>query len=567
MLLLLLACSGAPAPAPAPEAPAPAPQLRFEAAPTQAGPDGAVMARARLGDQQIPLTWTPLLRQGEAVGDAPPFGDVLDDAGHPLQVSRAGSCASPDYNGLFSAFGHTWLFTHLECTPAALVLTQLERVPEGSFKVISSAPTTGLPSAGVNQLCSGDMTPWGTLLSGEEYETNVALLVDGEVPSLVPGKSDGKEYNDWGRYPIARRYVSSGPAPSPYAYGWMVETRLLNATGETSTVKRLAMGRFSHELGAVMPDGRTVYMTDDHTHAILGLFVADREGDLSAGTLYASRWTATAAGHQVGWVSLGHASDAEISEAVEKSLPFDAMFDRTVPEGGACPEGLSPHRNPQSVDECIAVKPGMDVLASRLETRRFAGLRGATTELTKEEGVTADTANKRLYVGVTRIVSSMLPNDPPWPGRDHLALQENPCGAIFELPMSGGQQDTDGAPIDSAWVATSARVAVAGVPEGEGCGEASFSEPDNLAFIDAQGVLLIAEDTDRLPNRLWAWADGALTPIFAAPTQGEHGAEVSGLSWVGDVDGAGWITISLQHPPGQPAVSGVLGPFPSAARP
>ena len=246
------------------------------------------MASARLGAQEIPLTWTVLLRQDEAVGEGAPFGTVLDDAGHPLQVSKGGTCAGPDYNGLFSAFDHTWLFTHLECTPGGLFLSKLARVPDGAFKVLSSAPTSGLPSSGVNQLCSGDMTPWGTLLSGEEYETNVALLVNGEVPGKVPGKADDKTYNDWGRYPIARRYVSTGAPPSPYAYGWMVETRLLSAAGDTATVKRLAMGRFSHELGAVMPDGRTVYMTDDHTHAILAMFVADAEGDLSSGTLYAS---------------------------------------------------------------------------------------------------------------------------------------------------------------------------------------------------------------------------------------------------------------------------------------
>lgn len=566
MLFLLSACAGTTAPAPVP-APVVAPaQLRFEAAAPVSGPDGTVLAQGRLGDQVVPLTWTVLLRQDEAIGAGAPFGTVLDDAGAPLQVSKAGTCRGPDYNGLFSAFGRTWLFTHLECTPAGLVLSELERVPGGAFKVRSSAPTTGLPPSGLNQLCSGDMTPWGTLLSGEEYETNVPLLVDGDVPSLVPGKADGKQYNDWGRYAVARRYVSTGAPPSPYAYGWMAETSLLDATGQTRTVKRTAMGRFSHELGAVMPDGRTVYMTDDGTEGILAMFVADREGDLSAGTLYASRWTASGNGFKLGWVSLGHATEAEINAAIEQNIGFDAMFDRTIPEGGACPEGYTPHRNPQAVDECLRFKAGMETLTSRLETRRWAALRGATTEITKEEGVVADVANRRLYVATTRVVDSMLAGDPPWPGRDHLALTENNCGAVWELQLTQGQLDADGQAIDSPWVAADARIAVAGVPEGEGCAESSFSEPDNLAFIDGQGVLLIAEDTDRVPNRLWAYADGRLTPIFAAPSNGKDGGEVSGLSWVSDVDGAGWITMSLQHPPDRPAVSGVLGPFPAGLK-
>jgi len=98
-------------------------QLRFEATAPVSGPDGTVLAQGRLGDQVVPLTWTVLLRQDEAIGAGAPFGTVLNDAGAPLQVSKAGTCRGPDYNGLFSAFGRTWLFTHLECTPAGLVLT------------------------------------------------------------------------------------------------------------------------------------------------------------------------------------------------------------------------------------------------------------------------------------------------------------------------------------------------------------------------------------------------------------------------------------------------------------
>jgi secreted PhoX family phosphatase len=50
------------------------------------------------------------------------------------------------------------------------------------------------------------------------------------------------------------------------------------------------MGRISHELVQVMPDNRTVLMGDDATNSGLFVFVADKEKDLSAGTLYVASW-------------------------------------------------------------------------------------------------------------------------------------------------------------------------------------------------------------------------------------------------------------------------------------
>jgi len=46
------------------------------------------------------------------------------------------------------------------------------------------------------------------------------------------------------------------------------------------------MGRFSHESAIVMPDNRTVYLTDDYAPAVFFKFVADKAGDFRAGNLY-----------------------------------------------------------------------------------------------------------------------------------------------------------------------------------------------------------------------------------------------------------------------------------------
>lgn len=61
----------------------------------------------------------------------------------------------------------------------------------------------------------------------------------------------------------------------------------------------------------VMPDGKTVYTTDDGTNCGFFMFKADNPGDLSSGTLYASKWkqvgavTDTSANYDVSWIKLG----------------------------------------------------------------------------------------------------------------------------------------------------------------------------------------------------------------------------------------------------------------------
>lgn len=563
LFLLLLACATHP-PTEAPPEPAPvaAPRLRFAAAPERDSGSGAVLATATLGGTPVPFDWHVLLREGTAYGGLP-FGTVVDRLGQPMIDAGGATCGSPDFNGLFDAFGATWLLTHLECAPAGLWLSRLERVTGGGFTVASATPVDLSAVFGANNLCAGQMSPWGTALSGEEYETNAALIADdGSLKSPVPGLVEGKRYVDYSSYPEFARYMAGQPS-SPYRNGWILETRLLDAAGDTAVVKHGAMGRFSHEVASVMPDQRTVYLTDDNSHTIFAMFIADRPADLSAGTLYASQWTGTETDMRLRWVSLGHSTDAEVGAALDAGVRFEDLFDARPVENGACSDGFTPHRNPQYIDECLRVKAGKESLASRLETRRWAGLHGATTELNKNEGLAHDPEGRLLYMAVTRISGGLLASEPPFPGRDHLALVENPCGLVWSFDLAAGALDTTGAPIDSNFVASTGRVAVAGVPQGNGCSPDSISEPDNITFVPGHDLLLIGEDTDRAPNKLWAWQDGALVPLFAAPGFPDHPGEVTGLQWVPSAGGAAWITVSVQRPGGQPAISGVLGPFPA----
>ncbi|MDX2002417.1 MAG: DUF839 domain-containing protein [Chitinophagales bacterium] len=113
--------------------------------------------------------------------------------------------------------------------------------------------------------CGGGMTPKGTILSAEEYPTasNAELYHNGE---------HFRDTSDWKGF---KRYEHMG---------WMVE---VDPVSKKPLHKLYAMGRFSHEDVHCMPDGKTVYMTDDNGPGVFFKFVADNANDYTRGQLYA----------------------------------------------------------------------------------------------------------------------------------------------------------------------------------------------------------------------------------------------------------------------------------------
>ena len=393
--------------------------------------------------------------------------------------------------------------------------------------------------------CGASLSPWGTHLSSEEYE-----------PDAFADRSRNL-MNDFSTH------LYGDPATAhPYHYGHLPEVTV-HPDGTGSVKKHFCMGRISHELVQVMGDRRTVLMGDDATNSAYFVFVADRENDLSAGTLYVAKvgagFSVTPGGSAapLSWIRLGHASSAEIEAlagqlqpsdimSVHKSDPNDPAYTRIVVNGKT---------------EWIRLNPGMEKAAAFLETHRYAALKGASLGFTKMEGTTVNLRDKVAYSALQNVQSSMVAGHAAnVPGNGISVPRQLVAGAVMALNLKGGQKDTDGAPIDSDWMPVDTRALLAGEDllaadgktlQGDALGNTAnpnhIANPDNLKFSETMRTLFIGEDSSQhVNNVLWAYHVDTrqLSRIMSIPAGGES----TGLHAVDEINGWTYVMSNFQHP-------------------
>jgi secreted PhoX family phosphatase len=383
---------------------------------------------------------------------------------------------------------------------------------------------------------------------------------------------------------------------NPYDYGWPVEVKVKNRKGETEVIKHYAMGRTALELAYVMPDQRTVYLTDDGTNVGLFMFVANLRSDLSAGNLYAAKWVQTQCGSSVNapaagcadleWIPLGFAGNDQIERYLvgDDKLGFEDIFDAQIPNADdSCNEGYTlvakghAATTGDTYKECLKVKPGMEVAASRLETRRYAAMLGATTEWRKMEGITFDPKGGKLYLAMSEVEYGMesLAAAPAYniASADHIQVTPNDCGAVYAMDV--GKEKA----IGSRYVAQNMYGEVEGIMDGVSpnkCNLDGIANPDNLTFITGYDALIIGEDTGsgHQNDVIWSYDLGSkqLTRILSTP----YGSETSSPYWYPNINGFGYLMGVVQHPYGESdsdqyqigsmadrGYTGYLGPFPA----
>ncbi|MBF6057601.1 MULTISPECIES: PhoX family protein [Thiomicrorhabdus] len=520
---------------------------------------------ATINDEEMQIGYNTLLRtgdvdNGETFGLAKDYQDQAvieaDGSNYICNGTDDGVGSGLDHVSILDKDGKIYMVSQFECATGAMYMNELEKSSDGSLSLVPGSLKFVSQKEGFGGWvhCAGMTTPWQTHLGSEEYEPN------------AKDPSTNGYYND-----VTTSFWNGDQTKNnPYYYGWTPEVDV-DANGNPVYTKHYTMGRMAHELAYVMPDEKTVYLSDDGTNVGLFMFIADTAKDLSAGTLYAAKWNQTADNDiggeaELTWINLGHTDNASIKSLLDPDndittadgITFANVFSAETPVSGACPTAGFTYINTANGEECLqlqdingdsTVDAGDIALASRLETRRMAAMEGATTEFRKEEGITFNATDNQLYIAMSEVRKGMTD------GTGDIQLTENKCGAVYALDVEGSIKDTDGADIASEFVAINMNGLVGGNylasadADGNTCDINGIAQPDNVAYIDGTNTLIIGEDTSAHNNDMvWAYniKSGELTRIAHTP----YGSETTSPYWY-NIDGNGYITLTNQHPYGE----------------
>lgn len=513
----------------------------------------------------FPLSYNYLFKSEDKIatvkGEKIPAGTPIDVKGNPI-VDPSGSDGkyfvsdAPDSNSLLMPIdGKIYMVTHYEyqtvdaagksaygLVPASMSLAELSQdsktgeLKEKSVKKIDFSAVNGLWIP-----CNGSLSPWNTHLGSEEYEPDARQFAD----TTSKTRSQVETF--------AQFYFGDKTKGNPYFYGYSPEITV-NKKGEASVVKHYSTGRFSHELMKVMPDNRTVYFGDDGTNTGLFMYVADKEKDLSAGTLYAAKFKQTGTENggsgDLEWIDLGHATDKEVKNIIDSGITFDDIFETSnVPAEGFTAIKQYSYGNV----EYLKLKPGKEKAAAFLETRRYAAMLGATTEFNKMEGVALNEKDKKIYIAISDQSKSMEKDATGKDPADHIQLPKIKAGATYQLDLQGGQKDSKGKSINSSYVAPSMYGLVIGedLPNADAYGNTAnvdkVANPDNLSYSEAMRTLFIGEDSGAHTNN-FVWAYNVDTKELNRVLSVPAGAEATGLSAVDDSNDFSYIFSNFQHP-------------------
>lgn len=427
------------------------------------------------------------------------------------------------------------------CLPSPIAVLTLDQNPTtGKLTLVKYHNVDTSSANGLWITCGASLSPWNTHLSSEEYEPDAFTTVAANLTQYAA---------------FAKNLYGNASIPlNPYLYGHLPEVTV-NPDGTGSIKKHYCLGRISHELVQVMPDQRTVLMGDDATNSGMFMFVADKEKDLSAGTLYVAKVVSgfsidpAATPAPLRWIKLGHATSAEVEAMAKSHRPTDIMDVKWAdPADTSYTKIFS-----GGVAQWVKIVPGKERVAAFLETHRYAYLAGGSMGFTKMEGTTVNIRDKIAYSALQNIVDSMVINNAKgWNAQSNIGVPAAlNAGGVMQHKLAGGQVDTSGAAINSEWVPmqTSALIVgkdIAADALGNTADPETIGNPDNLKFSEKLRTLFIGEDSGQhVNNFLWAYNVDTkkLSRLLSTPA----GAEATGLHAVDEINGWTYIMSNFQH--------------------
>ena len=509
------------------------------------------------------LSYKVLATMGDTIGTGK-IGLMTDINDDPILKGNDEDISDgPDGNSLISVGDKHYLVTHMEEAPGELYNTEV-KVENGVFSAVNTKPVDLSAMGGTIINCASSKTVYGSHLGGEEDYSLNSIFADQNSPFYADCALDGTGNDMHGVANYFCSYVDNmnkylldanidktngynGDSFSPYNYGYIVEVQP-QEDGSTKSAKHYVTGKYTPELASMMPDGKTIYMSDDGTAKGFWKFVSDTKIDTFQanweGTLYAAKVTQVSAENggrfDLSWIELGHASDNEIKAMIDSKMKLTDLFEIAKPdENGTCVTGTKVYEDSQF--ECLTLKAGQEKAAAFLESRKYAAYKGATIEFRKEEGLTYDKDSNALYVAMSAIEKSMEDDYKGNEPANHIRLEKNICGAVYKVSL------------DSNYNGTSMEAMVVGQPldindtyaDEWTCHPDGISNPDNITYI-GYNTLLISEDTTKHVNNM-SWAYNTQTKTMTRIASLPIGGEVTGVDTavVGD---KGILLINTQHP-------------------
>ncbi|MCA3554657.1 PhoX family phosphatase [Aestuariivirga sp.] len=379
----------------------------------------------------------------------------------------------------------------------------------------TSADPTGTKVIGTSTNCAGGHTPWGTVLSCEEWSASFFGGDPAKTQTREALERIGMASEDY--YGLARFYDRFNVEKEPNElnrFQWVVEVDPYDASAVP--VKRTALGRFGHEGAAVAlnKDGRAVvYMGDDDYFEYLYRFVsrnafnaADRAANLKL-------------------LDEGVLSVAKLN--ADGTLVWMPLVQGTGP---------------------LTAENGFPDQATVLINARAAADRLGATKMDRPEDMEVSPVTGRVYAVMTK-------NKKRKPEQVDAANPRaaNLWGQIVELIPPGSGAEIDHAAENFAWSllvlagdASKPEIKASFHPETTANGW--FATPDNIAM-DPKGRLWIATDGQNdfgIADGVFAMdvegpGRGLSRALFACPT----GAEATGPFFTPD---GKTLFLSVQHP-------------------
>lgn len=423
---------------------------------------------------------------------------------------------APDFNGYVSTGeGEGYLFTNWESYPGGVSRLKIKKDNMGSWSVDEAMMVNFDSVGGTAANCFGSVSPWGTPLTSEEWI--VRSTVDSTTDASWNDPADTNTDNI--------EALTAPDFPNPYRYGYIVEiTKAI--TDLPTPVKHYTAGRYEHENSTVMPDRRTVYLSQDDTGGVLFKFIANAAEDLSAGTLYGAKLLQDAGstdpattGFDVTWVELASGDNATIegwiaeydgidtSDYVEGKTSY-----MTLADVQAWANGDANYPSVANGGSAVTAGQPMDDRSAFLESRQAAKMKGATAEWRKLEGISInhdraleaidgvdaianeDVTSAYVYIGIADLDNTLIDDE----GDIQLSARVKDCGGVYRAKL---EENYNLARIEPVVMGGTFRSSLTGALR---CDVDQLSQPDNV-IVMRDGRIIIGEDGFQENNTLWMY--------------------------------------------------------------